>query len=96
MKLSVKQIGKSHRGYLATSRLALSAPLAALAALAALLALPGLSLLAAASAAAEIADEGLVEEILVTARYREQGVQDVGVSVRPSARTTSINLALPT
>ena len=49
---------------------------------AALLALPGLCLAPAVSLSAEEADVGLVEEVLVTARHREQDVQDVGVSVR--------------
>ena len=76
MNRSVKQVGNSHWTYLATLRLAMGAPLAAL------VALPALHLAPMSSAAAEAADEGLVEEILVTARYREQGVQDVGVSVK--------------
>ena len=76
MNLLIRQVGNSLSSGMAVLRLALSAPLAAL------LALPGLSLLAAASASAETTNEGLVEEILVTARHREQGVQDVGVSVK--------------
>ncbi len=76
MNRSVKQVGNSHWTYLATLRLAMGAPLAAL------VALPALHLAPMSSAAAETADERLVEEILVTARHREQGVQDVGVSVK--------------
>ena len=49
---------------------------------AALLAVSGLYLPSPAALSAEDADDSLVEEILVTARYREQGVQDVGVSVK--------------
>ncbi len=47
-----------------------------------LLALSSLCLAPSAALSAEASDAGLVEEILVTARHREQGVQDVGVSVK--------------